>query len=393
MNCQYHWSDFATVSVSIATLEITQIESYNSHFATTDQKFVTLDQTITDDLNQLINESLLEHRPVSSMQNATVRSMQNIPVQPIVNGSDMFDSPSELFLTILPATENDPGYQQTDAQPRCAENDMMNDNGDSVISCLNCCKGHQRVLNKIDYVHKKFSKDLSLLREETSSIRKLLMQLLDQQRQGQQNETVINEGDGQAEPVSIEPVKVDVVEVDNFNEKFKSTFPIEDADSLVDFNKSMRDDQNFMDKLFSKLAQLKAEDEIKTARKILKALCSGTCLKEFTWQGTKRMKSFENLHLIVELLTKLVKEKYPGCDALEIVTKVVKQRTKSAKEGKERNADSLIAGRTPSEESSPAENSIQKTDETISESVEVTATDSEENSILSGQESSNVKVE
>lgn len=334
-------------------------------FASTAQQVVSLDQAITDNLSQLINGSRFQNQSTSSVQSAAVESIQNGHVQSIGNENGTFGSPSELFLTILPASQNDTGNRQTDVHSRCDENDMTTtDDGDNFIDCsqVNCCKGHQRVLNKIDYVHKKFSKELSLLREETTSIRKMLLQLLDHQWQGQQNETAINEDDGVAEQDSIEPVKVDVAEIDDFNEKFTSTFPIEDADTLIEFNKSMRGDQKFMNNLFARLAQMKGEDEIKTTRKILKALCSGTCLKDFTWQGTKRMKSFANLHLIVELLKNLLKEKYPGCDALDIVTKVVKQRTKSAKEGKDRNTDSSVSSPTPPGENLAAKSPVLNVD-------------------------------
>lgn len=38
------------------------------------------------------------------------------------------------------------------------------------------------------------------------------------------------------------------------------------------------------------------------------------------------------MHLVIKLVTDLLTEKYANCNAVEIVAKVVKQRTKSAKE-------------------------------------------------------------
>lgn len=191
-----------------------------------------------------------------------------------------------------------------------------------------CCKGHQKVMNKLDYVNKKISKEVSLLRQETAGNRKLLVQVLSLLQPGQNEANHEQTGENQDEQAQL-----NVAEIDCFNEKYKATFPIKDCDFIIDFNKSMKDDQQFVNGLFSKLSKIKGDDEAKTARKILKELCHFRCLKDFTWEGTKKgMKSFQNLHLIVELITKLLTEKYPGCEALEILKKVVQQRTKSAKE-------------------------------------------------------------
>lgn len=94
----------------------------------------------------------------------------------------------------------------------------------------------------------------------------------------------------------------------------------------------MKSDKKFAGQLFEKLNRVKGDDETKTARKILKQLCDFRCLKDFTWQGTKKMKSFQDLHLIVEMMVTVLKAKYPTCDGMNIVMKVVQQRTKSAKE-------------------------------------------------------------
>lgn len=109
-------------------------------------------------------------------------------------------------------------------------------------------------------------------------------------------------------------------------------FPIKECEILIDFNVSMRSDQKFVDNLLSKFKKIKGSDESKTARKLLKELCDFRCLKDFTWQGTKKMKSFQDLHVVVELLTKVIKENYPESEAIDVLAKVVKQRTKSAKD-------------------------------------------------------------
>lgn len=159
----------------------------------------------------------------------------------------------------------------------------------------------------MDYVNKKISKDVSLLRQETAANRKLLVQVLNL-LQPEKNEAH-HEQTGENED---EQAQLNVAEIDCFNAKYKATFPIEDCDFIIDFNKSMKDDQQFVNGLFSKLSKINGGNETKTARKILKELCHFRCLKDFTWEGTKKgMKSFQNLHLIVELITKLLTEKYP----------------------------------------------------------------------------------
>lgn len=143
-----------------------------------------------------------------------------------------------------------------------------------------------------------------MLRQETSVNQKLLQQVLDilgqSKHQNEENQ------DEQTAEGQVELAQLDLAEIDSFNEKYKAIFPIKVCDFIIDFNKSMKDDKKFADNLFVKLSQIKCEDETKTARKILKELCHFRCLKDFTWLGTKKMKCFQDLHLIVELITKLL---------------------------------------------------------------------------------------
>lgn len=183
-----------------------------------------------------------------------------------------------------------------------------------------CCKTIQKLLNKVNYVHKTVSKELSVVRREVGQNRKLLLQLLNSKEASEEH---IEENPNVTEAIQDGPAQLNVVEIDQFNEKYKTTFPIKDCEILIDFNLSMRSDQKFVDNLLSKFKQIKGSDESKTARKLLKELCDFRCLKDFTWQGTKKMKSFQDLHVVVELLTKVIKENYPESDAMDVLAKVV----------------------------------------------------------------------
>lgn len=173
---------------------------------------------------------------------------------------------------------------------------------------------------------------MSVVRQETAFNRQLLLQVLE--LLGQAKALPEDKRDDQIDDIDGElaQLDVDMAEADDFNEKFNSIFPIESWEFIFEFNNSMKDDLNFAKKLYKKLHAIKGEDETKTVRKILKVLCGVGCLKDFTWQGTKKMKSFMDLHMIIELISSLLKAKYPSCEAMDIITKVVKQRTKSAKE-------------------------------------------------------------
>lgn len=253
----------------------------------------------------------------------------SLPVQTIEVEDTLSSERNEIRLTI-----NEPAMNQ--ASSTLVQRDIFDEDqeietgGDEIINPpqSNCCKAHQKVLNKIDYVQKKLSKEMSVLRQETRSNRQLLLRVLNLLSPTEVQAEDVRD-DQMEEPAQLQ---IDMAELDRFNAKYKEIFPISSSDSIVDFNKSLKDDQPFADYLFAKLSQIKGADEIKTVRKILKELCSVPCLKDFTWLGTKKMKCFQDLHLIIEMISKLLKDKYPECDAINIIAKVVKQRTKSAKE-------------------------------------------------------------
>ncbi|XP_037032230.1 uncharacterized protein LOC119071484 [Bradysia coprophila] len=322
---------------------VNAISNYNIRFATDAQDLFTLDQSnniLSIDMDQLAEESLFGsgNQTSHSVQQPTSYSQTIQPTfssppnrQTFASLGNFAEPLNETFMAINEVLNeedmNEERISEMDGQVSATETDLQN-----CAPNTDCCKGHQKILNKIDYVQKKLSKELGQLRQETNGNRKLLLQLL------KRNE---DDGNGQPEDVQDEPVHLDMAEIDEFNEKFKSVFPIKDSEYLIHFNKSLKMDQKFADNLLQKLEQMKGDDETKTARKILKALCHFECLKDFTWLGTRKMKSFQDLHLIVDMMTKLIEGKYPQCDAMSILTKVVQQRTKSAKEAWSKQNESL----------------------------------------------------
>lgn len=354
----------------IITSEVSTISNYNFQYATDAQNLYTLDGSnniLPIDIGALMDESLFSPQN----QNSTERSIQST----LTSQEGLVDPSNEMFVTInLPIVDQSPeGSSEMNYQVSASEN---NDLQNSCAPGKSCCKCHQKILNKIDYVQKKHSKELALVRQETSEMRKLLEQVLKSRSQRQSIE--VSEGNGdEGDDIQGDPVHVDMAEIDEFNEKYKATFPINDCSFMIHFNKSLKLDQKFADSLFKKLDQIRGVDETKTARKILKELCDFRCLKDFTWLGTKKMKSFQDLHLILEMMTKLLTEKYPECNAMSVITKVVQQRTKSAKEAwveflKKKEASSMAEGDAENKN----ESSITEKEVLVFEETSTTATGS-----------------
>ncbi len=294
------------------------------------------EQNILDHLHQVMNEN-----PAQSLQSI------ELPDTLFAEGS-LRDLCNEKFITIEVPTVNKTNCQQTQSNIDDDDEDMATtgDTANQQSSCTqNCCKLHQKVMNKIDYLQKKWFKELSLLRQEGNANRELLLRVLNllspTERQAEDivmDQTEESCGEGVARPI------LDMAELDKFNERYKETFPISSSEFIIEFNKSLKDDEDFAANLYDKLSLITAEDETKTARKIFKEICDFRCMKDFTWHGTKKMKSFQELHLIIEMISKLLKEKFKDCAAYDIIMKVVKQRTKSAKEANDRLLASEAAG-------------------------------------------------
>lgn len=202
------------------------------------------------------------------------------------------DLSQEMFLSIQLPSANDP-FEIDQATDIATNNNTQNDNPQNNAAC--CCKLIQKVLNKVSYVHKTVSKDVSALRHEVAQNRKLLLKLVSTECV---SETNTEENANDSEVIEGEPPQLNVAEIEQFNEKYKAMFPFKDCPALIDFNASMRSDQKFVDDLYSKFKQIKGLDEVKTARKLLKELCDFRCLKDFTWFGTKIIRNVMHLMLL-----------------------------------------------------------------------------------------------
>lgn len=310
--------------------EVSTVPNFNFQFATDTSDLFSIGASnfLPIDIGPLMSESMFA--PES----------ENLPSLSIQQTEEAFaDQSNEVFVTLNVPIINEAAEKLSEERIGLNEDSEMtatDDNNDSQHfhdQNTGCCKGHQKVLNKMDYAQKKILKELGLLRQETNSNRKLMLQLLQTRRPfNDETESNRDEMDIETVPAEVQVDAVDMVELDEFTEKCKAIFPIKECDFIIDFNKSLKLDQKFAEMLYEKLDHIKGDDEIKTARKMLKFLCDFRCLKDFTWMGTKKMKSFQELHLIVGMITKILKGKYPACDAMDILTKVVQQRTKSAKE-------------------------------------------------------------
>ncbi|XP_037050024.1 uncharacterized protein LOC119084233 [Bradysia coprophila] len=304
------------------------ISNYNICFQADDQflnQFITLDgdSDILGEFSQVMDDGSLELRsPVQAAQisQGTVFGEGNAP-----RVSD--------DLQIIGTAINESEDALDDDRYNDQQIDTIDQQQARCSSSGSCCKSHQKVLNKIDYLQKKWCKEMSVLRQESSSNRQLLLQVISLLRptEGQTDKTVNGQIDESGCAVDAEPI-LDMAELSEFNALYKKTFPIKSSEFIVDFNASLKDDKKFAENLFKKLLQIKGDDETKTVRKILKELVDVRCLKDFTWLGTKKMKSFQDLHLIIAMISKVLGEKYPNCVAIDVIMKVVKQRTKSAKE-------------------------------------------------------------
>lgn len=305
------------------------ISNYNISFQNdrpTDQgMFALVDEHDILDFNQVMTEGIFE-----SVNGNSVQPLQDA----LLTEANVPNTYSGKLMTLVNNDTDTPAQRET-----LHYEDQQLETGDDTVdqqqeSCgQSCCKLYQKVLNKIDYVQKKWSKEFGLLRHESRLNQQLLLRVLKavETNEGQFGDIQNEQIDASCEEDVAEPL-LDMAELDRLNARYKATFPITSSELIIDFNKSLKDDEEFAKYLFAKLSSIKGSDEMKTARKIFKELCDYRCMKDFTWLGTKRMKCFQELHLIIEMVSKLLNKGYPQCDAYDIIMKVVKQRTKSAKE-------------------------------------------------------------
>lgn len=197
--------------------------------------------------------------------------------------------------------------------------DQQNDNASK--SKCNCC---QKLLNKMDYMQKKFLKEVGRYRQETLQAIRQFSDKYEVLLKSQEFNTpeVANQAASQAKN-------------DEFEVQFKNLFPVLSKLALIEINETIRTERDFKRRLTSKLkciAKEKKENETKVTRLLLKSICSSICLSDFTWLGTEKKGSFSELEALIEVMTSVVEFYFPGCDAFKTVKQVVQQRTKSAAE-------------------------------------------------------------
>lgn len=189
--------------------EVAVISNYNVRFSSETHDMFTMDQS-----NKLLPVNYHE------IMDTSMYDLEGISTQPHIQSGQMLTSeePSnEMFLTIqVPTNQSTNGLAEanfeidqqmemsvTDQQMEMSVNEKQNS-----CSQSSCCKGYQKILNKIDYFQKKNSKDIGLLRQELSSNSKLLVQLLNSLQQSEDH-TEVN-GNVANEHIQDEPAQLNI---------------------------------------------------------------------------------------------------------------------------------------------------------------------------------------
>lgn len=217
-------------------------------------------------------------------------------------------------------------------------NEVHNENQDVMIEFIDeqtssstnfKCKCLQKVMNKIDYFQKKVFKQLALNRQESD---KAIRELSDRVDVLLCSENVQNKVPDAA-----------VTLREEFEVQFKEMFPVAVNKLLVDVSDKIKSEKDFKKKLLLKLSQKTEETEIKATRKILKLLCTSSCLSGFTWTGSSagptQKLNFSSLEPLIEVITHAIEEQFPKCGAYTILKRVVQQRTKSANESESKKKE------------------------------------------------------
>lgn len=196
--------------------EVSTISNFDLEFCTVPQDLFDLSTANTDgvpaiDIGPLLNENIF----LTNSENLTIAPTGNIA-----------DCSNEMFVTMNVPVCNEEVEESVDNDEHGTSE---NNESQNVTQTNSCCKCHQKVLNKIDYVQKKLFKEMSSIRQEAASNRKLLLQILQTQQPSnvefEANRTDAMEDDAQTE--------IDMIEFDQFVEKCKEIFPIKDADSSL----------------------------------------------------------------------------------------------------------------------------------------------------------------
>ncbi|KAG4076467.1 hypothetical protein HA402_005910 [Bradysia odoriphaga] len=180
---------------------------------------------------------------------------------------------------------------------------------------LTNCKCVEKLRNKIDYFQKRVMAEIADLRNE---VLKSIRSLTEIVRRGSSNDPG--------------PVSSDEDLSDELIEKYSLAIPANDQISLRAINQSIKTDADFKKFLNLEFEKISSVDAIKTARKMLNAVCTVKCFGQFTWLGTKEKERFSEFNHLIEFMIKILEKKFPKCGAYKILESVVKQRTKSAGE-------------------------------------------------------------
>lgn len=202
----------------------------------------------------------------------------------------------------------------------------------------------------MDYFQKRVTSDMADLRHD---LMKSIRSLTDIVLQGSNNQQLSNDctpDDGET--------------WDELIEKYAGHIPVNDEISLRSMNQRIKSDPELKMFLQLKFDRISGADAVKSARKMLNALCTVECFGQFTWLGTKETARFSEFHSLLEFIVKILESRFPGCKASDIIQSVVKQRTKSAGEavkdtGKgtikfQDDEDFFIENQMPQNENQPA---------------------------------------
>lgn len=180
----------------------------------------------------------------------------------------------------------------------------------------NECKCMGKMRNKMDYFQKRVLSEISDFRRETMSSIRNLADIVSRSLN-----IVLDEEADEAGEIS-----------DELSEKYEGMFPVNDKDTLHAVNKRIKSETDLKLFLQLKLDKISNIDATKTARKMLNALCTVNCISQFTWLGTKKKDKFSDLESLIDIIAKIMEQRFPKCGAFNIIETVVKQRAKSAGE-------------------------------------------------------------
>lgn len=185
------------------------------------------------------------------------------------------------------------------------------------------CKCSDKLRNKIDYFQKRVIGEIADLRHDfMKSIRNLTDIVLRGSNNPQSTQQDTPDEDDKS---------------DELIEKYAGHLPVNDKIELRSINQRIKSDAEFKMFLDIKFERISAVNAVKTARKMLNAMCTVNCFGQFTWLGTKDKDPFVELQFLIDCICKVLESRFPKCGAYTIIESVVKQRTKSAGEAVKEN--------------------------------------------------------